>query len=87
MTTRPLAVQTPVVLEDTDCTPSLSVPFKTAVNPPPELQVGLTGRLAIEGVGDGVAWPMVKVWGAPEAAAKLVLCAVWAVNVHVPAVT
>ena len=35
----------------------------------------------------GVAWPIVKVCGTPEAAKKSVLTAVWAVSVQVPAVT
>ena len=87
MTTRPLAVQTPVVLELTDLAPSLSVVFRTALNPPPELQIGPEGMFVIVGGGDGVALAIVKDCGLPEAAAKSVLCAVCAVNVHWPAVT
>ena len=54
-------MQTPVVLDVTDCTPSLSVAFSVAVKPPPELQIAFVGMFVIDGAGVGVAWPIVKV--------------------------
>jgi hypothetical protein len=68
VTTRTLAVQTLVVLEVTDCAPSLFVGLKTAVNPPPEVQIGFEGMLVIFG-NVAVAGPIVKGCGPPEEAA------------------
>ena len=71
-------VQTLGVLEATDFVPSLSIVLSCAVKPPPELQVGLEGRLEMDGVGAGVAFPIRIFCALPEPAVKFVLavCAV-----------
>ncbi len=55
---RLLVVQTHVVLEATDCVPSLLV-VSVAVNPPPGPQAAVDGRLVMDGA-DALPWAIVK---------------------------